>query len=74
MRILKIFKPIVAFFVWQYRQLDDLRPDDTPGQVCAVVAMLILFELAVVGLTVWLYGGDVVTFLKWLEYDGGGAE
>ena len=63
MKILKVFKPIVAFFVWQYKQLDALRPDDTPGQVCALYAMLIAFEIAVVGLTLWLYGGDVASLI-----------
>ena len=71
MKILSILKPIATFFAWQYRLVDDLRPDDTPGQVCALFVLLILFELVIVGLTVWLYSGDVVTLLKWLEYDGG---
>ena len=61
--IIKLFKPIVAFFLWQYKQIDALRPDDTPAQVFSLYLLLILFELAIFGLTVWLYGVDIASIL-----------
>ena len=62
--------PITAIFTWQYKQLDALRPDDTPMQVCALFALLILFEIAIVGLTVHLFGDDILSLVRMLEYSG----
>ena len=62
--------PITAIFTWQYKQLDALRPDDTPMQVCALFALLILFEIAIVGLAMYFFGDDIVSLVRMLEYSG----
>jgi hypothetical protein len=49
----------MAFFAWQYRQIDALRPDDSPWQVMALYGLLLAFELALVALTIRLFGADM---------------
>lgn len=39
-----LLKPIALFFVWQYKQVDKLRPDDTPFQVLILYITMMLGE------------------------------
>ena len=54
--ITMIVRPIADFLIWQYKQIDGLRPDDTPNEVLFLNAVALACEAGTVYAAFLLFG------------------
>lgn len=55
-----ILWPLSIFFVWQYRQVDALRADDSPMQTIVLYVVMLAGEFAALYFLLRLFGIDVL--------------
>ena len=54
--ITMVVRPIADFLIWQYKQIDGLRPDDTPNEVLFLNAVALACEAGAVYAAFLLFG------------------
>jgi len=51
-----VVRPVANFLIWQYKQIDGLRPDDSANEVLFLNAVALICEAGAVYAAVLLFG------------------